>query len=166
MAIFGGSGKQDASAGSQSVRGGAPGVASLSIVGLGMTVTGDIETSGVVKVEGTVHGHVIAGQQVLVAKGGTIEGEVNTGEAVVGGTVHGAVTATLRVEVQAGATVHGDVTTKRITVADGAVLNGSIRMGGVEEAGTDAPAPSTERSGAGRTEGVKKVDTPTPALGS
>jgi cytoskeletal protein CcmA (bactofilin family) len=105
----------------------------LSIIGLGMTVRGDIETAGVVKIEGVVNGHVTAGQQVLVAKGGQIDGGVDTSEAILGGTIHGAVSAALRVEIQSGAVVHGDVTTRRISVADGAVLDGAIRMSDIEE---------------------------------
>ncbi len=104
-----------------------------------MTVHGDVETAGVVKIEGVVNGHVTAGQQVLVAKGGQIDGDVDTGEAVIGGAVHGAVRAHQRVEVQAGATVQGDVTTKRIAVAEGAVINGLVKMGDVEETARAMP---------------------------
>jgi len=139
MAIFGGSGKKTATSAAPSARGNQPGATGLSIIGLGMTVHGDIETAGVVKVEGIVNGNVTAGQQVLVAKGGQIDGDVDTGEAIVGGSVHGSVRAAGRVEIQAGAVVQGDVTTKRILVAEGAVLNGTIRMGDLEESAKAAP---------------------------
>ena len=133
MAIFGFSGNKTATLTSPSARGNPAGATGLSIIGLGMTVHGDIETAGVVKVEGLVNGHVTAGQQVLIAKGGQIDGDVDTGEAVVGGSVHGSVRAAIRVEIQAGAVVQGDVTTKRILVAEGAVLNGASKMGDQEE---------------------------------
>lgn len=100
----------------------------LSIIGAGMTVRGDLESTGVVKVEGTVEGNVRAASQVLVAKGGAVEGDIDTTEAVVGGTVSGAVRARDRVEIQSGASVHGDITTRRIAVAEGGTLNGLIRM--------------------------------------
>ena len=106
---------------------------SISVIGVGMTVRGDVETAGVVKVEGTVDGHVIAGSQVLVAKGGTVKGDIDTREAVIGGEVAGAVSANERVEIQAGATVQGDITTRRIAVSEGANLNGHIRMGDLVE---------------------------------
>jgi cytoskeletal protein CcmA (bactofilin family) len=139
MAIFGSSGKTTATPAPSSARGNPTNPAGLSIIGIGMTVHGDIETAGVVKVEGAVQGHVSAGQQVLVAKGGLIDGDVDTGEAVVGGSVHGAVRASGRVEIQAGAVVRGDVTTNRIAVAEGAVLNGAIRMGDSEESAKASP---------------------------
>lgn len=127
---------------------------SLSVIGVGMTVRGDVETAGVVKVEGTVDGHVIAGSQVLVAKGGTVKGDIETREAVIGGDVAGSVSAAERVEIQAGATVQGDITTRRIAVAEGATLNGHIRMGDLLErpaalkpkpAATTTPVPSMGR---------------------
>lgn len=117
---------------------------SLSIVGAGMTVRGDLETDGVVKVEGTVEGHVKAKSQVLVAKGGVVHGDIETTEAVVGGMVNGAIRAKERVEVQSGASVEGDVTTRRIAVAEGGTLNGQVRMGdgagSEEENAADAKA--------------------------
>jgi cytoskeletal protein CcmA (bactofilin family) len=100
----------------------------LSIIGAGMTVRGDLETPGVVKVEGTVEGHVRAKAQVLIAKGGLVHGDVETAEAVVGGAVNGAIRASNRVEIQPGASVDGDITTRRISVAEGGLLNGLIRM--------------------------------------
>lgn len=115
-------------------RGASSAVGGLSIIGAGMTVRGDIETAGVVKVEGTVDGHVRAKQQVLVAKGGMVHGDIETREAVIGGTADGAIRATERVEIQSGAAVNGDITTRRIAVAEGGSLNGQIRMG-------DQPAP-------------------------
>lgn len=130
-------------------RGGPP-AGSLSVIGAGMTVQGDVATGGIVRVEGTVDGHVAAQGQVLVAKGGMVKGDIETREAIVGGTVTGAITATERVEIQAGATVHGDVITRRIAVAEGATLNGQIRMG-------EAPArPATERH---RSQGVSSTTT-------
>jgi len=65
----------------------------LSIIGPGMRVVGDITADGVVKIEGTVVGTVRAGRQVLVAKGGEVEGDIITREAIIGGEVRGTVVA-------------------------------------------------------------------------
>src|SRR2546428_13118273 len=59
--------------------------AGLSIIGAGMRVEGDIVAEGAVKIEGTVVGTVRAGRHVLVAKGGEVEGDVITKEAIIGG---------------------------------------------------------------------------------
>ncbi len=129
---------------------------SLSVIGVGMSVRGDVETAGVVKVEGVVDGHVIAGSQVLVAKGGVVKGDIETSEAVIGGEVAGAVSAAERVEIQAGAIIQGDITTRRISVAEGATLNGHIRMGDL----ADRQAATKPRAPAGQVPSMNRPSVP------
>lgn len=100
----------------------------LSIVAQDMTVTGDVEADGVVRVEGRVNGNISAGVQVLLSEGGLIEGDIKTREAVIGGEVRGTVTAAERIEVQATASVHGDLVAPKLLIQEGGRLNGAIRM--------------------------------------
>jgi cytoskeletal protein CcmA (bactofilin family) len=104
------------------------GEGSLSMIAAGMKVTGDIDTDGVVKIEGKVEGSVRAGRQVLVGRQGEVVGDIMTREAVIGGKVQGTVTASERVEVQGTSTVIGDINTKAIAVVEGGKINGSIRI--------------------------------------
>src|SRR3989454_8434557 len=91
----------------------------LSIIGTGMRVVGDITAEGVVKIEGTVVGTVRAGRQVLVAKGGEVEGDVITKEAIIGGEGRGSVRAEERIEIQAASGVPGDLAPRRPQVSGG-----------------------------------------------
>jgi cytoskeletal protein CcmA (bactofilin family) len=100
----------------------------LSIIGPGMRVVGDITADGVVKIEGTVVGTVRAGRQVLVAKGGEVEGDIVTREAIIGGEVRGTVVAEERVEIQASSVVYGDITSRRLLVHEGGEINGVVHM--------------------------------------
>ena len=100
----------------------------LSIIAVGTHITGEVDTNGVVKVEGVVTGCVRAEGQVLIAKGGLVDGDVLTREAIVGGEVRGAIYADERVEVQASSAINGDITTQRIVVQEGGDVNGHIRM--------------------------------------
>jgi cytoskeletal protein CcmA (bactofilin family) len=101
----------------------------LSVIAPGMRVEGELVTDGVVKIEGTVAGTVRAEQQVLVAKGGLVEGDIHTREAILGGEVRGSILAQERVEVQASSVVQGDISTQRIVIHEGGEVNGHIRMG-------------------------------------
>jgi len=118
----------------------ARGDAALTIIAPGTRVVGEIESTGVVKVEGAVAGTVRAERQVLIAREGTVDGDVVGTEVIVGGKVDGAVTATDRVEVQTGAVIHGDVTAKRLIVQEGGEVNGIVKMGGQSGAAESAPA--------------------------
>jgi len=100
----------------------------FSIIASDMTVIGDLETEGVVRVEGRVRGTVRVGQQVLVATGAVIEGDLHTLEAVVAGQVSGAIVARERVELQATAVVQGDIHTPRIAIVEGAKVTGEVKM--------------------------------------
>lgn len=108
---------------------GASGEPGLSIIAAGMRVEGEIVSDGIVKVEGAVVGSIRAERQVLIAKGGTVDGDIETREAIVGGEVRGAILADERVEVQTSAIVQGDIATQRIVVHDGGEVNGHLRMG-------------------------------------
>ncbi len=129
----------------------------LSVIAAGMTVRGDIESNGTVKVEGAVEGQIQARHQVLVAKGGTVQGDIDARESIVGGTVQGAIRAVERVEVQAGATVTGDITTRRIAVAEGGNLNGAIRM-------TETQGEVRTETKPAKAEAKAQVPTPVPSM--
>jgi len=100
----------------------------VSVVALGARVVGDVHTTGVVQIGGNVVGNVRADRQVLVAKGGVVDGDIETPEAIIGGEVRGLVQATQRVAVQASAVVYGTITTPRLAVEEGATLDVDLSM--------------------------------------
>ena len=100
----------------------------FSIIASDMTVIGDLETEGVVRVEGRVRGTVRVGAQVLVSQGAVIEGDLHTQEAVIAGQVSGAIHARERVELLATAMVAGDILTPRISIIEGAQITGEVKM--------------------------------------
>lgn len=112
----------------------------FSILGKDARVVGDIETDGVIRIEGRVRGTVRAGSQVLLAEGAQIEGDLFTREAVVGGEIIGSVQATERVELQATASVTGNITTPRIAVIEGGRVSGEVRIQDTVEPEPATPA--------------------------
>ena len=100
----------------------------FSIIASDMTVIGDLETDGVVRIEGRIRGTVRVGSQVLVAQGAVIEGDLHTQEAVIAGQVSGAIHASERVELQATAMVSGDILTPRISIVEGGRVTGEVKM--------------------------------------
>lgn len=102
--------------------------AHLSILAQGTRVVGEIECEGIVKIEGRLEGTVRGRDQVLVAPGGVVLGNVHGDEVVIAGRVEGDVTAASRLELRPGGAVHGDVTAPRVAVQEGGELNGRIKM--------------------------------------
>jgi cytoskeletal protein CcmA (bactofilin family) len=110
----------------------------MSVIAAGMRIAGDIESDGVVKVEGMVEGSVLSARQLLLGRSGVIHGDVHVGDAILGGKVIGLVVAAERVEIQGTASVEGDIHTRSIVVYEGASINGAVRMG--ERSGAAARA--------------------------
>lgn len=108
---------------------GTPPESVISIIGPGMTVVGDCQTDGTVRVEGTVEGSIRAGKAIVVGRQGLVKGDVTTQDAVVSGRVTGTLVAESRLEVQATSRIDGEVHTRRMQLEEGAVLNGSVHMG-------------------------------------
>ncbi|NNF13654.1 MAG: polymer-forming cytoskeletal protein [Gemmatimonadetes bacterium] len=101
----------------------------ISIIGPGMTIIGDCETDGTVRIEGSVEGSVKAGKAVVIGKQGSVKGDIVTQDAVISGSVSGKLTAASRLELQATCRIDGEVHTRRMQLEEGAVLNGSVVMG-------------------------------------
>lgn len=114
--------------------------AALSIIAAGMRITGDIETSGTLKIDGRVEGSVIGAKQMMLGRSGAIHGNVHAGEVVLGGTVDGAIVADERLELQGSAVVNGDIDTKSIVVLEGARINGAVRMQEIRLVNAQQPA--------------------------
>lgn len=131
MAIF----TKDTPEAGEAKNGAGNGEVTLSIIAGGMRVVGDIETEGVIKIEGRVEGSIRAGRQVLIGRQGEVKGDISTREAVIGGKVQGTVSASERLEVQATSTIVGDINTKSIAVAEGGRINGTVRIADISETG-------------------------------
>jgi cytoskeletal protein CcmA (bactofilin family) len=102
--------------------------AALSIVAIGTRLIGDLESDGIVKIEGSVEGAIRNARQVLIGRQGEVKGNIAAREVVVGGRVEGNITASERVEIQGSSMVQGDIHTKTIVVMEGAKLNGAVHM--------------------------------------
>jgi cytoskeletal protein CcmA (bactofilin family) len=127
----------------------------ISIIGPGMTVTGDCETDGTLRIEGTVEGTVRAGKAVVIGKDGIVKGDVVTQDAIIGGRVTGAVVAESRLELQATSVIDGEIRARRIKLDEGGRINGTVHTGEVRpEAGQGPGAPAAQseagQAGAGQ----------------
>ena len=100
----------------------------LSVIAAGMVITGDVESSGVVKVEGRIEGSIRRARQVLIGRQGSVKGDLEAREVVIGGRVEGTITGQDRVDIQGTAVVQGDVHTKTIVVQEGGRINGTVHM--------------------------------------
>jgi cytoskeletal protein CcmA (bactofilin family) len=124
------------------------GETSMSIIGPGMNIIGDLVTDGTVRVEGRIEGTVRAGKAVVIGKGGEVVGDVLTQDAVIGGRIRGTVVAESRLELQASCDIEGTIRARsaHLQLEEGARFNGQIQMlDGSEALALPAP-PRVENS--------------------
>ena len=107
----------------------APPEAVISIIGAGMSIEGDSETDGSLRVEGTIRGNVKAGKSVVVGRDGLVDGSIYTQDAVIAGRVSGGIYAVSRLELQATSEVSGEIEAPRMQVEEGAKVQGQIAVG-------------------------------------
>ena len=125
-----------------------PPEAVISIIGAGMTIEGDSETDGSLRIEGTIRGSVRAGKSVVVGRDGLVDGSIYTQDAVISGRVSGGIHAVSRLELLATSEVSGEIEAPRMQVEEGAKVHGQVTVGeAVQEGASRAAQPRTSRGG-------------------
>jgi cytoskeletal protein CcmA (bactofilin family) len=92
------------------------------------TLHGRLEIHGDLKIAGNVEGELKASGDVLIEPTATIQASVEGGNVNVRGQVNGTVTARRRLTLGGSGKLNGDVKVSRLTVEDGATLNGNVTM--------------------------------------
>ena len=102
-----------------------------SLVGATTTVTGNVEFSGGLRIDGTVKGSVRCadgekGGMLVISESGRVEGEVRAGHLVVAGRIDGPVCAAHLIELQPKARIVGDVRYRALEMHHGAIVEGMM----------------------------------------
>lgn len=100
----------------------------FSLLDAAIVVSGDLETSASLRIDGRVEGSVRRADVVVLGVGATMSGDIHAREVVIGGSLTGTVYASERVELQATAIVTGDLVTQSVLVQEGGVVNGRVLM--------------------------------------
>ena len=101
-----------------------------NVVSLGPrdTLQGRLDIQGDLKIAGTVEGELKATGDVSVDAGANIQASIEGANVSVRGQVTGNVTAKRRLTLGGSGRLNGDVRVGRLTVEDGATLNGNVTM--------------------------------------
>ena len=101
-----------------------------NVVNLGPrdTLHGRLEIQGDLKVQGNVEGELKASGDVTIDSGAAIQASIEGANVSIKGQVTGNVTARRRLTLGGSGRLNGDVKVGRLTVEDGATLNGNVTM--------------------------------------
>ena len=111
----------------------APAGGSATIIGAGVTFTGDMSSTADIRIDGTIKGNVTCTSRVLIGADGFVEGNVNCTQADVMGRIKGNVTAKDLLYLHGKAFLEGDIYAAKLQVEPPANFNGRCYMTAASE---------------------------------
>lgn len=98
-------------------------------VGHGTTLTGETVFQAMLRVDGHLVGSIMSDEGTLiVGTNGQVDANIAVSTATINGSVNGDIVATERIQLGRTAKVIGNIQTPRLTIEDGAVLEGGCTM--------------------------------------
>jgi cytoskeletal protein CcmA (bactofilin family) len=104
-------------------------------VGYGTKLTGETHFQAMLRIDGHLTGTVASETGTLIiGSSGQVDADISVSAALINGTVNGDIIATDRLELGRTARVMGNIQTPRLTIEDGAILEGGCSMIKAKEA--------------------------------
>jgi cytoskeletal protein CcmA (bactofilin family) len=105
-----------------------PETPAINLISLGTDITGDIKSSGDIRIDGSLTGNLNTKGKVVVGTTGKVKGEVNCKNSEVAGLVEGKITVGQLLNLKASCKIHGDIITSKLSIEPGAVFSGNCKM--------------------------------------
>lgn len=100
-----------------------------NILGKGTEITGDIQSDGDIRIDGSLKGKLESRSKIILGPTGSIEGNIRCENMDVEGSVLGKIECMEMLFLKNGAHIDGDIYTNKLVVENGAVFNGVCHMG-------------------------------------
>ena len=104
-----------------------------SIVGAGTFFKGQIDVSGLLRIDGDLSGSVKTNGRVIIGRTGRVDCTVDAASVVVGGVFRGSIYASEKVIALETAIIIGNIFTPRLIAESGVYLDGSMHIRGVHQ---------------------------------
>lgn len=99
-----------------------------TVIGAGAVFSGQFKGTENYVIYGTIEGDCDLEGTLVVEEGGNWHGQVKAGNVIIAGNVVGDVIATQKVELAPTARISGSIVGPIVAIAEGAVIEGKIRM--------------------------------------
>lgn len=98
-----------------------------TLVSKACTITGEVNASAFVRIDGKVKGDVSSEEGLIIGETGYVKGNIQTKELVIFGVVEGKIFAE-SVEIRNTGKVYGEISTGNVSIEQGAIYNGTLAM--------------------------------------
>ncbi len=107
----------------------------INLISTGTEITGDIISSGDIRVDGTLKGSLNTKGKVVIGPTGRISGEVICKNSEVSGIVEGKITVGQLLNLKASSKIMGDISTSKLSIEPGAKFTGNCKMSDTDNDG-------------------------------
>jgi cytoskeletal protein CcmA (bactofilin family) len=97
-------------------------------LGQGTELTGDLNFSDMMRVDGHINGRITTTGQLIVGESGHLDASLKVGAVSVSGTIRGTIVASEKVEIHRSGKVYGDIFTPVLNIEEGAIFEGKCQM--------------------------------------
>jgi len=97
-------------------------------LGQGTELTGDLNFTDMMRVDGNINGRVSTTGQLIVGETGHLDASIKVGHLSVSGTIKGTIVASEKVEIHKTGKVYGDIFTPVLNIEEGAIFEGKCQM--------------------------------------
>ncbi|WP_415372516.1 bactofilin family protein [Patiriisocius sp. Uisw_047] len=95
----------------------------------GTHITGDIDSKGFFRIDGTIKGNVTTPNKIVIGKKGLIDGALTCDNAEIEGAFTGKLHVKELLSLKSTAVINGEVKVGKLSVEPGAIFNASCAMG-------------------------------------
>ena len=100
----------------------------INIIGIGTKITGDVNSNGDIRVDGSLTGKLITKGKVVIGETGKVKGEINCKNSDVEGSIEGKITVSQLLSLKAKAKINGDIIATKLAIEPGCTFSGNCDM--------------------------------------
>ena len=106
-----------------------------TIIASGATLKGDINSSGDIRIDGTLRGNVHCSAKVVIGAHGVVEGDIHGQQADIMGNVKGNLHVKELLQLKGNGQINGNIYASKLQVEPSAQFNGQCKMSGSDPSG-------------------------------
>jgi cytoskeletal protein CcmA (bactofilin family) len=100
----------------------------INLISSGTDITGDINSNGDIRIDGTVTGTLNTKGKVVIGPTGRIRGEIFCKNSEISGIIEGKITVAQLLNLKASSRIQGDISTSKLSIEPGAKFSGNCKM--------------------------------------
>jgi cytoskeletal protein CcmA (bactofilin family) len=123
-----------------------PEPAAINLISNGTEITGDVKSSGDIRIDGFLSGNLNTKGKVVIGPTGKVNGEVNCKNSEVSGLVEGKIIVSQLLILKVASKILGDIVTSKLSIEPGAMFTGNCKMSDNDNNGGTAKGKEPEKN--------------------